>query len=114
VLEQPALKARNTATVSGPKVLKLVRLQTISASGDDGEPVMAFLLPEEMGQPEFRFFETEIAESTRSRRSDHRFVEGGTSSLAQPVAPSRQDICSGPENSTSSIPRPHRLGLRRP
>jgi hypothetical protein len=76
--------------------MKLVRLKAVSGSGDDGGLVTTFLLREEKGQPEFRFFETEIAKSTRSRRSDHRFVEGGTSSLAQPERPNWQNICCGP------------------
>jgi hypothetical protein len=72
----PAFKARNTAIVGGPKVLKLVMLEAVSGFGDDGELAMTSFVGEETGQPEFRFFGTEIAESTRSRRSDRRFVEG--------------------------------------
>ena len=70
------VQGADTAIVSGPKVLKLVRPEAVSGFGDDGEPAMTSFVVEETGQPEFRFFGTEIAESTRSRRSDRRFVEG--------------------------------------
>ena len=50
ILADPALwsnESMDTTAKSGPKGLRLVRLKAVSGPGDDGEPVMTFMLPDE-------------------------------------------------------------------
>lgn len=48
VFDAKAFLARADATArSGPEGMRLVTLKAVSGSGDDGEPVMTFMFPEE-------------------------------------------------------------------
>ena len=50
IVAEPALSSNETidATArSGPEGMRLVTLKAVSGPGDDGEPVMTFMLPEE-------------------------------------------------------------------